>query len=106
LQVRYALNNPHTMDRQSSTCTDTEHLGELLHQCGVGQWSIQQAFAELRKGGFTVLFIVLSTAQMETSFIRTEAGDITTVDGELWWGTRKSMRARLLEQKERNETTR
>jgi len=34
------------------------------------------------EGGFTVLFIVLSAAQMETSFIRTEAGDTTTVDGE------------------------
>ena len=107
LQVRYASNNPHTMDRQSSTCTDAEHLGELLHQCGVDPWSIHQAFAELQKGGFTVLFIVLSAAQMEeTSFMRADAGDTTTVDGEPLWGMRKGMRARLLEQKERNETTR
>src|SRR6266508_3309181 len=105
LQVRYASNNPHIMDRQSSTCTDAEHLGELLHQCGVDPWSIHQAFAELQKGGFTVLFIVLSAAQMEeTSFMRADAGDTTIVDGEPLWGTRKGMRARLLEQKERNET--
>jgi len=40
LQVQYASNNPHTMDRQSSTCTDAEHLGELLHQYGVDPWSV------------------------------------------------------------------
>src|SRR6266436_3416233 len=41
------------------TCTDAEHLGELLHQYSVDPWSVYQAFTELRKGGFTVLFIVL-----------------------------------------------
>ena len=38
--------------------------------------------------------------------MRADAGDTTTVYGEPLWGTRKGMRARLLRQKERNETTR
>jgi hypothetical protein len=71
-QVRYASNNPHTMDqRQPYTCTDTEHLGAFLHQCGSDPWSIHQACAELRKGrqgALAVLSIVLSAEQVQASF--------------------------------------
>jgi hypothetical protein len=79
----------------------------ILYQYSVEPWSVYQAFTELRKGGFTVLFIVLSVVQMEeTSFMHADAGGTTTVDGEPLWGTRKGMRARLLGRKERNETIR
>jgi hypothetical protein len=71
-QVRYASNNPHTMDqRQAYTCTDVEHLGAFLHQCGSDLWSIYQVCAELRKGRqgeLAVLSIVLSAAQAQASF--------------------------------------
>jgi hypothetical protein len=71
-QVRYASNNPHTMDqRQAYTCTDVEHLGAFLHQCGSDLWSIHQVCAELRKGRqgeLAVLSIVLSAAQAQASF--------------------------------------
>ena len=71
-QVRYASNNPYTMDqRQPYTCTDAEHLSAFLHQCGSDPWSIQQACAELRKGrqgALAVLCIVLSAEQVQASF--------------------------------------
>jgi hypothetical protein len=67
--VRFALNNPHTMDRQLSTCTDAGHLRELLDQCGVDQWLFQRVCAELRQGRCAVLFIVVSAAQLEACFL-------------------------------------
>ena len=71
-KVRYASNNPHTMDqRQPYTCTDAEHLEAFLHHCGSDPWSIHQACAELRngrQGGMAVLAIVLSAEQAQASF--------------------------------------
>jgi hypothetical protein len=71
-KVRYASNNPHTMDqRQPYMCTDAEHLEAFLHHCGSDPWSIHQACAELRngrQGGVAVLSIVLSAAQVQASF--------------------------------------
>jgi len=71
-KVRYASNNPHTMDqRQPYTCIDAAHLEAFLHHCGSDPWSIHQACAELRNGrqrGVTVLCIVLSVEQVQASF--------------------------------------
>jgi hypothetical protein len=71
-KVRYASNNPHTMDqRQPYMCADAEHLEAFLHHCGSDPWLIQQACAELRngrQGGVAVLSIVLSAAQVQASF--------------------------------------
>jgi hypothetical protein len=39
-----------------------------MHQCGVEPWSIQQACAALRQGGFVVLPIVLADEQIQEFF--------------------------------------
>lgn len=71
-QVRYASNNPHTLDqRQPYLCTDAAHLEAFLHHCGGDPWSIHQACTELRNGrhaGLAVLSIVLSAEQRQASF--------------------------------------
>jgi hypothetical protein len=67
-QVRYASYNPHGMDRPPYSCPDEGTLVALLCHCGMEPWYIQQAGAELRKGGFAALPIVLSEAQMQTYF--------------------------------------
>jgi hypothetical protein len=71
-KVRYASNNPHTMDqRQPYMCTYAEHLEAFLHHCGSDPWLIHQAYADLRngrQGGVAVLSIVLSAAQVQASF--------------------------------------
>jgi len=71
-QVRYASNNPYTMDqRQPYMCTDAAHLEAFLHHCGSDPWSTHQACAELRNGrqaGLAVLSIVLSAEQIQASF--------------------------------------
>src|SRR5207244_300644 len=58
-QVRYASNNPHTMDRQLYTCIDKEHLEAFLPQVGIAPWYIIQVCTDLRKSGCAVLLIVL-----------------------------------------------
>jgi hypothetical protein len=69
-KVRYASNNPHSMDRQPYKCTDEEKLGEFLKQLEIDAWYIKQAFAELWKGGFVALPIVLSTEQIQEYFLQ------------------------------------
>ena len=69
-KVRYASNNPHSMDRQPYKCTDEEKLGEFLQQLEIDAWYIKQAFAELWKGGFVALPIVLSTEQIQEYFLQ------------------------------------
>ena len=67
--VRYASNNPHSMDREPYQCTDEEKLGAFLHQLKIDTWYIKQAFAELWKGGFTALPIVLPAEQIQAYFL-------------------------------------
>ena len=67
-RVRYASYNPHGVDRPPYPCPDEGTLVALLRHCGMEPWYIQQAGAELRKGGFAALPIVLSEAQMQTYF--------------------------------------
>ena len=63
-KVRYASNNPHSMDRQPYQCPDEEKLGAFLHQLVPDTWYIKQAFAELWKGGFAALPIALSAERL------------------------------------------
>jgi hypothetical protein len=67
-QVRYASYNPHGMDRPSYQCPDEGALLALLRRCGMDSWYIQQAGAELQKGGFAALPIALAEAQIQTYF--------------------------------------
>jgi len=67
--VRYASNNPHSMDREPYQCTDEEKLGVFLHQLTLEAWYIKQAFAELWKGGFAALPIVLPAEQIQIYFL-------------------------------------
>ena len=67
-QVRYASYNPHSPDRPSYQCPDEGTLVTLLHHCGMDLWYIQQAGAELQKGGFAALPIALAEAQIQTYF--------------------------------------
>jgi len=67
--VQFASTNPHTRDHQVFTWTDTDHLDNLLHHCGVDAWSISRARAELRHGRCAVLFLVVSAAQLEACFL-------------------------------------
>jgi len=67
-QVRYASNNPRSMDRQHYRCTDEEDLGAFLQQLELDSWYITQAFAELWKGRFAALPIVLSAEQIQEYF--------------------------------------
>jgi hypothetical protein len=65
-KVRYASNNPHSMDRRPYKCTDEAKLGAFLQHLEIDAWYIQQAFAELWKGGFVALPIRLSRACRRT----------------------------------------
>jgi hypothetical protein len=67
--VHYASNNPHSQDRQPYQCSDMDHLGALLQHFALDAWSIRQALAEVWKGGFAVLPIVLSAEHMQTYFL-------------------------------------
>ena len=67
-KVRYASNDPHSMDRQHK-CTDEADLGAFLQQLDLDAWYIKQAFAELWKGGFAALPIVLSIEQIQEHFV-------------------------------------
>src|SRR5689334_373409 len=49
-KIRYASNNPDSMDRQRHHCTDEAELGAFLQQLDIDAWYIEQAFAELWKG--------------------------------------------------------
>ena len=71
--VRFASTNPHTLDRQLATWTDTDHLDALLRRCGVDAWSIARARTELRHRRCAVLFIVISAAQVDACFGAVEA---------------------------------
>ena len=68
-KVRYASNNPHSMDRQPYKCTDEAKLGAFLQHLEIDAWYIQQAFAELWKGGFVALPIRLSAEQIQKYFL-------------------------------------
>jgi len=57
------------MDRQPYQCTDEANLGAFLQQLALDTWYIKQAFAELWKGGFTALPIVLSAEQIQEYFV-------------------------------------
>src|SRR5262249_46581036 len=67
--VRYASNNPRSLDRQPYQCTDTEALGAFLHQLTLDASYIKQVFVELWKGGFPALPIVLSAEQIQAYFL-------------------------------------
>lgn len=67
-QVHYASYNPCDLDRPPYQCSDEGALVSWLRHCGMEPWYIQQAGAELRKGGFAALPIALSEAQMQTYF--------------------------------------
>jgi len=67
-KVRYAANGPHSIDLQHK-CTDEAELGAFLQQLEIDAWYIKQAFAELWKGGFVVLPIVLSAEQIKEHFV-------------------------------------
>lgn len=67
--VRYASNNPHSMDREPYQCTDAEKLGAFLHQLTIDAWHIKQAFTELCQRGFTALPIVLPAEQIQVHFL-------------------------------------
>ena len=67
-QVRYASNNPHSMDRQHYRCTDEAELGAFLQQLDIDSWYIKQVFAELWKGRLAALPIVLSPEQIQEYF--------------------------------------
>ena len=67
-KVRYASNNPHSRDRQHYQCTDAAELGAFLHQLEIDSWYIKQVFAELWKGRFAALPIVLSAEQIQEYF--------------------------------------
>jgi len=67
-KIRYASNNPHSMDRQHYKCTDEAELGTFLQQLEIDSWYIKQAFTELWKGRFAALPIVLSAEQIQEYF--------------------------------------
>jgi hypothetical protein len=67
-QVRYASYNPCDLDRPPYQCSDEGTLVAWLRHCGMEPWYIHQASADLRKGGFAALPIVLSETQMQTYF--------------------------------------
>ena len=77
--IRYATNNPYTLDRQLSADVNEAHVGTFLQQCGVDPWSIQRACTELQHGRMAVLPIVGSPAQIQGSFLVAAAGDAPTV---------------------------
>ena len=67
-QVRYASNNPLSMEGQHYQCTDKAELGAFLQQLEIDSWYIQQVFAELWKGRLAALSIVLSPEQIQEYF--------------------------------------
>jgi hypothetical protein len=67
-QVRYASNNPHSMDRQYYQCTDEAELGAFLQQLDIDSWYINQVFAELWQGRLAALSIILSPEQIQEYF--------------------------------------
>lgn len=67
--LRYASNNPHSIDREPYQCTDEEKLGTFLHQLKIDAWYIKQAFAELCTRGFTALPIILPAEQIQIYFL-------------------------------------
>jgi hypothetical protein len=87
-KVRYASNNPHSMDRQPYQCTNQEKLGAFLHQLVPDAWYIKQAFAELWKGGFAALPIALSAEQIQAYFLLNDAPPTPP-------GTKKGLQPRL-----------
>jgi len=68
-KVRYASNNPHSMDCQPYQCTGAAELEAFLQQLAIDAWYIKQAFAELWKRGFAALPTVLSAEQIQTYFL-------------------------------------
>ena len=76
-QVRYTSSNPHDMHRHPYPCPDEGTLVALLHQCGLEAWSLHQALTELQYARMAVLLIVLSEAQRQMYFPRSQ-GTITT----------------------------
>ena len=77
--IRYATNNPYTLDRHLSADVDEAHVSTFLQQCGVDPWSIQRAGAELQHGRMAVLPIVGSPAQIQGSFLVAAAGNAPAV---------------------------
>ena len=67
-QVRYASNNPQSLDRQPYGCADADILRGLLHHCGAEAGAITQAYAELGKGRVAVLLVALSLEQRQAFF--------------------------------------
>ena len=71
-KVRYASNNPHSMDRQPYKCTDKTKLEAFLQHLEIDAWYIQQAFTELWKAGFVALPIKLSAEHIQAYFLLLE----------------------------------
>ena len=55
-EVRYASSNPYDMDQPPSLCSDEGALVTLLHHYAIDAWSLDQAMAVLRKGGWRSLY--------------------------------------------------
>jgi len=67
-QMRYASDNPHEQDRQPYTCPTEAHLVTWLHHNELEPWAIQRAFADLRRGGVTVLRLLCSARDVARLF--------------------------------------
>jgi len=67
-QMRYASNNPYGRECQPRVCPDEEHTGALLHHLGAEEMTIQQACADVSKGGMAVLRLVVSAEQTQRVF--------------------------------------
>jgi hypothetical protein len=78
--VRYASNNPHSMDWQPYQCTDEATLGALLHHLPLDAWYIKQAFAELWKGRMAALPIALSQEQIQAYFFLPQDGRVLPME--------------------------
>lgn len=74
-KIRYASNNPHSMERLPYKCTDKAKLGAFLQHLEIDAWYIQQAFTELWKGGFVALPTRLSAEQIQEYFLLLQRDD-------------------------------
>jgi hypothetical protein len=67
-QMRFASNNPYGREWQPWACRDEEHVRALLYHFGIEATSIQQACADVRKGGMAVLRLVVSAEHTQLVF--------------------------------------
>ena len=94
-RLRYASNAAHGLERQPATCLDEAGLAALLHACGVGPWSIQQACAELRAGRMAILPLVCTQGQLDATFPRAPTSDARVLEQPHRMTLRQSLRSFL-----------